>query len=252
MKKRAVLPSIYCFSISFNSIIDLSDRKESDRVCFKCTNIIKVSMKKCIIFDMDGTLWDSSASVLAAGNEVIEKKLGIKNYLNQDIMNQVMGLEIEEIADIYFPQLNRDERLKLTLECLENENKYISKHGGILYEGVEETLEKLSQKHDLMIVTNAQDGYVEAMFAAHPLKKYFKDYETHGRTGLVKGENIKLIMRRNHYDHAYYVGDTMKDFEACEFAGIPMIYASYGFGKVEKAWKTINRFSELLDLFEGM
>ena len=72
MKKRAVLPSIYCFSISFNSIIDLSDRKESDRVCFKCTNIIKVSMKKCIIFDMDGTLWDSSASVLAAGNEVIE------------------------------------------------------------------------------------------------------------------------------------------------------------------------------------
>ena len=34
-------------------------------------------MKQCIIFDMDGTLWDSSESVLAAGNEVIEKRLGI-------------------------------------------------------------------------------------------------------------------------------------------------------------------------------
>lgn len=209
-------------------------------------------MKQCIIFDMDGTLWDSSESVLAAGNEVIEKRLGIKNYLNQDIMNQVMGLEIEEIANIYFPQLDPDERLKLTLECLDNENKYIAKHGGILYDGVEGTLAKLSQKHDLMIVTNAQDGYVEAMFAAHPLGQYFKDYETHGRTGLVKGENLKLIMKRNGYQDACYVGDTMKDYEACELAGIPMIYASYGFGKVANAWKTIDHFSELLDLFEGM
>lgn len=205
-------------------------------------------MKKCIIFDMDGTLWDASDSVLAAGNEVIEKRLGIKNYLNQDIMNQVMGLEIEEIADIYFPQLEAKNRLKLTLECMENENAYISKHGAILYDGVEETLALLSEKYDLMIVTNAQDGYVDAMFDAFPLRNYFCDYETYGKTGLVKGENIKLVMKRNGYEEAIYVGDTMKDLEACEIANIPMIYASYGFGNVENAWKTIDSFCELKDV----
>ena len=206
-------------------------------------------MNKCIIFDMDGTLWDASDSVIAAGNEVVEKRLGIRHYLNQNMMNQVMGLEIREIAQVYFPQLDPEEGLRLTLECMDNENKYISRHGGKLYGGVEKTLARLHEKYDLMIVTNAQDGYVEAMFAAHPLGKYFCDYETHGRTGLTKGENIQLVMKRNGYKEAVYVGDTMKDYEACEIAGIPMVFASYGFGSVEKAWKTIDSFCELEDLF---
>lgn len=205
-------------------------------------------MKTCIIFDMDGTLWDSSQSIIDSINEMVEKKLGITNYVNQETMNRVMGLEIKEIANVYFPQFDEEKRMALTLECLDNENRYLAKHGGKIYEGVEKTLAKLKEKYDLMIVTNAQDGYVEAMFAAHPLGQYFCDYETHGKTGLTKGENIRLIMERNGYEDGFYVGDTMKDFEACEMAKIPMIYASYGFGHVEKAWKTIDSFNELLDL----
>lgn len=34
-------------------------------------------------------------------------------------------------------------------------------------------------------------------FKAHKLDKYFIDYECPGRTGLPKGENIKLIVERN-------------------------------------------------------
>ena len=64
----------------------------------------------CLIFDMDGTLWDATSSILESANEVIEKEKGWKNHLDLNTLNRVMGLEIEEIADIYFPQLGKEDR----------------------------------------------------------------------------------------------------------------------------------------------
>ena len=129
------------------------------------------------------------------------------------------------------------------------ENEYLSVHGGKLYEGVLDTLEQLSKKYDLMIVSNAPDGYIEAMFAAHPIGQYFVDYETYGKTGLSKDKNIRLILERNGYEIGVYIGDTLKDYLACEKANIPMVFASYGFGNVENPWKKIDSFHELLKIF---
>lgn len=203
----------------------------------------------CLIFDMDGTLWDAAKSILNSANEIIEKEKGWKNYLDLETLNRVMGLEIEEIADIYFPELDHKGKMDLIYKVMDNENLYLSKYGGILYPNVESTLEILSKKYDLMIVTNAQAGYTEAMYQSHGLKKYFIDELTYGETMRPKGENIKLIMERNNYQRAYYIGDTQKDKEACDLAKIPFIYASYGFGDVKDYYKKIDSFEELLNLF---
>ena len=120
----------------------------------------------------------------------------------------------------------------------------------MLYPDVEAVLAQLSAKHPLMIVTNAADGYVDAMFSAHHLGKYFVDHETHGRTGLSKGENISLIMSRNGIQDAWYVGDTLKDQLACEAAGIPFVYAAYGFGEAQRWQARISCFRDLLMLFD--
>lgn len=203
----------------------------------------------CLIFDMDGTLWDATKSILNSANEIIEKEKGWKDHLDLETLNRVMGLEIEEIADIYFPELEHKEKMDLIYKVMENENLYLSKHGGILYPNVESTLQILSKKYDLMIVTNAQEGYTDAMYQAHDLKKYFLDELTYGETMKPKGENIKTIMKRNNYQRAYYIGDTQKDKEACEVAQIPFVYASYGFGTVKDYDKKIDSFEELLNLF---
>ena len=64
----------------------------------------------CLIFDMDGTLWDATGSILNSANEVLEKEKGWKDYLDLDTLSCVMGLEIEEIANIYFPELEQEEK----------------------------------------------------------------------------------------------------------------------------------------------
>lgn len=206
-------------------------------------------MKKCLIFDVDGTLWDSCENILIAQNEVIYRELGIKNYLSMDLLKSIMGMEILEIVSVFFPQLEKNKAIELTLKCMDYETEYLSVHGGNLYEGVEETLEELSKKYNLMLVTNANHAYVEALFTAHGLGKYFVDYETNGNTGLSKDKNIQLIMERNGYKDAIYIGDTAKDQKACDLVGINMVYASYGFGSVEKPWKQIDSIKELLDIF---
>jgi phosphoglycolate phosphatase len=81
------------------------------------------------------------------------------------------------------------------------------------------------------------------------LGSYFLDFENPGRTGLSKGENIKLIMERNQLQHPAYVGDTDGDRKAAAFAGLPFVFARYGFGQTETYNYAIDRFVQLLDLF---
>ena len=55
-------------------------------------------------------------------------------------------------------------------------------------------------------------------------------------------------MERNGIKEAVYVGDTQGDANACKEAGIPMIFAAYGFGQVEEEHVAIQSFGELLEL----
>ena len=79
--------------------------------------------------------------------------------------------------------------------------------------------------------------------------KYFKDHVCPGDTNLLKAENILLIAERNGLKNPIYVGDTHMDAEACVKAGVPIIFASYGFGKVEKPDYVIDTPMDLVSLF---
>ena len=97
-----------------------------------------------------------------------------------------------------------------------------------------------------MIVSNCQDGYIEAFFKAHDTGRYFADWESFGRTGLLKADNISLVVERNHLNHPVYVGDVQGDADASHAAGVPIIYASYGFGEITDAEEKIDRFEDLI------
>lgn len=172
----------------------------------------------------------------------------MKNKLTVDDMKSVMGLVIQDIALKFFPYLEEDNRLKIIKHCCKNECNHLEKHGAILYDKLEDTLKELSKRYKLFIVSNCQCGYIESFFKSHRLKKYFIDYENSGRTGLSKGENIKLIIERNNLINSVYVGDTEGDLKASRVADIPFIYAEYGFGEVKECDYVINSFCELLKL----
>ncbi|WZX99985.1 HAD family hydrolase [Bacillus sp. FSL W7-1360] len=198
-----------------------------------------------IIFDLDGTIWDSIDTVLDAWNECIKKHCPLKDKLTRTDFEGTMGLQMLEISKKLFPELSEKERTTLISACGDAEQKYLTAYGGKLYDNVEEVLNSLLKKYKLYIVSNCQDGYIESFYAYHKLEKYFFDYENPGRTGFYKGENINLIMERNHLKSPVYVGDTEGDLNAAKYAGISFVYAKYGFGEVSEYDDVIEEFSDL-------
>lgn len=71
----------------------------------------------------------------------------------------------------------------------------------------------------------------------------------YGDTRVCKGETLKLLMARHEIKSAVYIGDTQGDLEACETAGLPFVFCTYGLGKAERYDAAINSFPELLNIF---
>jgi len=159
-----------------------------------------------------------------------------------------MGLTMTEIQHVLHPGLRDDRREVLFAECSRFEVSYLLEHGGMLYPSLKETLKILqAQGYPMAIVSNCQCGYVGAFLKSSGTASLFCDFEEWERTGLEKGENIRLVMQRNRADHAIYIGDTKKDQEAARQAGIPFIHAAYGFGTASEPAGIIHSLAELPD-----
>ncbi len=206
-------------------------------------------MKKGIIFDMDGTLWDSTEIVAKSWTDAV-KQCGMSDKtITSEDMRRVMGLTMDRIAMELFPEIEGEEQLKLLDYCCEVENEYIIKFGGVLYPELESTWMALKEKgYNLYIVSNCQSGYIEAFLEHYGFGHYFDDIECFGNNGLKKGDNIRNVVERNNLEEAYYVGDIQGDYDATMEAGIEFIHAAYGFGKINAETKKIDEFKELANM----
>lgn len=200
-------------------------------------------MRKALLFDLDGTLWDSTGVIRPVWNAILEAHG--RSALNEAEFAALMGLTKAAIAAKVFPALDEAARIAVIDECFTAEQRELRRVGGRLYPALRETLERLHERYPLCVVSNCAPGYLEAFFTAHGLRDCFDDWETHGGTGLSKGENIRLVCRRNGFDRAWFIGDTVSDAAAAAEAGIPFIHAAYGFGAVPEADYRIETISEL-------
>lgn len=207
-------------------------------------------MKKGIIFDMDGTLWDSAAGVAESWNEAILAYGYERKPLTAGDIQSVMGKTMEDIADILFPELNVMRRKELLDLCCRLENDYLRRHGGVLYPDIRKTMEKLKVNYHLYIVSNCQAGYIEAFLDYYKFHDLIEDIECYGNNDKPKGENIALLYQRNNLEDAVYVGDIQGDYDASMSAGVRFIHAGYGFGKVEADVPEIQKFSDLIEVID--
>ena len=214
-----------------------------------------------VLFDLDGTLWDATEVTEKTWVEVLRRHPDVEPGLplTHETVCRYMGLTNEELAGIFFPDLPYPAAFRLMEESCELENRWLPEVGGRLYPDVPETLGRLRELgYPLFVVSNAQDGYIESFLTAHRLWDVFADYEASGRSGKNKAENIRDVARRNGLTAPVYVGDTVSDANGAHGAGIPLIYAKWGFGERWGRGKTddyefsADRFADLPDLLENI
>jgi phosphoglycolate phosphatase len=209
------------------------------------------TMKKGIIFDMDGTLWDSSVQVCEAWDVAVAKCGYQREPITQEEMQGVMGKTMDVIAEILFPNVEGEARETLLKVCCAEENDYLCAHGGVLYPNIRPTMEALiAAGYHLYIVSNCQSGYIEAFLDHYRMWDLVEDIECYGNNMKQKADNIALIVQRNQLEDAVYVGDIQGDYDSSCKAGVKFIHAAYGFGTINTPVPEIHAFEELPETME--
>lgn len=202
-----------------------------------------------IIFDLDGTLWDSTATVAQAWQSAIEQVDFVQEKMTQAKVQSITGLQYDVIFYTLFPDLSEQERNTLKKLCATEELEHMKKFGGHLYEGLKETLTYLKEKYRLFIVSNCQSGYIEAFLEHHQMGSYFEDFACYGDAHKPKAENIREVITRNGLRAPVYIGDTQGDCDASAANDIPFIFATYGFGTADRQDARIDKITDLQQLF---
>jgi phosphoglycolate phosphatase len=202
-----------------------------------------------LIFDLDGTLWDSTAPCARAWNQALTNMQIPQRPLTPEQLASIMGLPLPQIFETIFPNTDARLRESIARECHEEEIRVILQEGGAVYPGVDEGLKQLQSRYPLFIVSNCQTAYLEAFLTSSGHRGKFRDSECHGNTGKSKADNLSLLCTRNRLSAPVYIGDTAGDEEAARRAGIPYFHVRYGFGAPQGDCVTFDSFTQLVEFF---
>lgn len=203
-----------------------------------------------VLFDLDGTVIDSGAIILASMRHAAETVLG-GEYSDERLMAAVggPGLEaqmvaldpgrVDELVQVY---REHNEPLHDTLECCA---------------GMEDVLATLKGRgHRLGIVTAKRRLTVDLAFARLPIEHLFETVVGGDETAEHKPHPAPLLLALERLgarpEEAAYVGDSPFDMQAARGAGMHAIGVSWGrihaAEKLGDADVVIHRAEELLDL----
>ena len=209
-----------------------------------------MGMKKydSIIFDLDGTLWDTCEACAVAWNNVLKRNnIDFRKIIASDVRG-VTGKPHEDCIKTVFFTLSKADIKILIKDTMDEDTRVIKELGGELYKGVLEGLNYLAKEYDLFIVSNCQSGYIENFLSTNRLKNLFKAFICWGDTGASKSLNTKNIIKKNNLSNPIFIGDTDGDHEAAEFCSLDFIQVTYGFGSPIKDCRKVDKFSKIVNL----
>ena len=199
-----------------------------------------------ILFDVDGTLWDSTEKVAIAWQKVCTEAGVPCAHVTGERLKKEFGKLLPDIGLSLFPKLPKEKALSLTEQCCLYENEYLRENPPALYPGVRRVFETLSRQMPLFIVSNCQAGYIEVLLEVSGLSPFVTAHLCPGDTGEAKAANIRRIVEQYKLKNPIYVGDTAGDFAAAREAEVRFCFASYGFGSVSNPDDRISAPEDLL------
>ena len=111
-----------------------------------------------LVFDLDGTLWDTCGACAIAWNNVLRRN-GIEfRAIVADDVRRVTGKPHEQCIREVFAGFSELDLRRLIEETAAEDNRVIREIGGVLYDGVEAGLQGLAGRYPLFIVSNCQSG----------------------------------------------------------------------------------------------
>lgn len=208
-----------------------------------------------ILFDLDGTLIDSTSLVLPIYHEVIQR-FPNNPPLSNDEMKKTFGLPDSRIWSVLLPQATPAERERAFALCEQLVQERVSL-ADLLFPHARDVLKTLQQAgHTLTTASNCGTGYLDLVLDTQGIRSYFTRplclESVHGR---MKADILAEHFRYFDKSTAVMVGDRNTDVEAADAHGIPTIGCVFGFGdKAELAGAkcVITTLTQLPDVIDQL
>ena len=200
--------------------------------------------KKLIIFDMDGTLVDSSITIVNAINYV-RSKLSLAPLDKEVILTKVNDPELNPALFFYETQeFSMEQEEWFSQYYTDNHERELQ-----LYDGVEELLITLKEKGYLFaIATNAYRGSTLESLEHLNIVDYFSSIACYDDVG--RGKPAPDMLEKNLKDvkleakDAIFIGDSERDLMAANTIGMDYITINWGFSDYEDAIRSIDKLEE--------
>ncbi len=201
-----------------------------------------------LIFDLDGTLFDSAPEILDCLKEIFHKNnIKVNNNFDQSIIGPPLKDTLRGL--VKEKDINKIDRLISDFIKL-YDSKYCYKTK--LYKNVRETLEILKSEKRLFLITNKRLAPTKIMLESKNIVNFFENYfcvdandpKKKDKTILIANTIAELDINPS---NTVYIGDTKGDFLASENNDIKFIYAGWGYGEnIDSAFLHLNDISELV------
>ncbi|MGF7046581.1 HAD superfamily hydrolase (TIGR01549 family) [Paenibacillus sp. DS2015] len=223
---------------------------------------MKLTKPEAMIFDMDGTLFQTETVLLPAYHEMFnilrKEGLFIGATPPEEIILSCLGMLLEDIWKKVMPGTNEVTRRRADELLLQLQLEYLSRNDGTsqLYPNVAETLQSLKdQGVKLFVASNGLEHYVKGVAQSHALTPLFDDLYSAGEYNTrSKVDLVDILLKTHHIQSAWMVGDRSSDVEAGKKNGQFVVGCQYaGFGgdeELEGSDEIITSFEQLLSLYE--
>ena len=202
-----------------------------------------------LIFDMDGTLWDAMKSYAEVWN-VAFRELGLAITVDESVLKQAIGSTIDDILVMLSKRYGLNIQPKQFLARVDEiEDELLPMIGGEPYPGMQEGMGKLSERYKIFLLSNCGANGLPNFMQFTGIGDYVCDYLSYGMREQSKADNLAYLCERHGLKNPVYVGDTQSDCNQAHKAGIPFVYASYGFDDCADYDMRIDSFSELEKYF---
>lgn len=187
-------------------------------------------MKKSLIFDLDGTLWETEKSYYYAFNQYLLNHPEVINEVNAEEIKNFKGITMDKMAPLLFPKMDEKSQYNAILECLKYSCEYLIAEENTIDQKIIEIIKTLNCQYDLYIVSNCPKEYIDIFFKKTSLKNYFKEVIALGgftkNNDYDKGNNLLKLLQKHQIKEAYFVGDNLIDLKMAKYASLPFIYVN--------------------------
>lgn len=216
-------------------------------------------MNDCVIFDLDGTLFQTETILVPALHSTFDYLEGLGEWEGGAPVEEylsILGAPLPEVWRRLLPGASAATRVQADRVFLQRLIYEVRTGKGRLFSGVERTLSILSERGcKLFIASNGLEDYVREICRALQIEQYFTDLYSLGRFPCQsKTELVRLLMDDYHIETAVLAGDRRSDLEAAKANGCLFIGCCFGYseeGELADADRIIFKFDDLLPLVEN-